>query len=146
MAYTIEALMADAVTTVETVAAFKSVSYPPPPTWPAFGPFAYLDYGGCEIEQGSDEVTTHTILIHVLMPMRGDFAATAGEYAAVLTNARAAHRAFYTNVVIAGEAALASPGAISKPEIVEYSGVRCVRATLTLQCVTAEDVGSLVSD
>lgn len=146
MPYTFEDLMADAKATVETVTEIKKVDYPPPLTGPTFGPVAYLEYGGCEIEQGSDEVSIHTIEISVLVPMRGNYAATAGEYATVLANALAIHRAFYANTIIAGEAAIASPGRITKPDMVQYGEVRCVRCQLVMQCVTAEDVASQVSD
>lgn len=151
MSYTIAAIMDDCKTTVETLVGngqldVKAVHYPPPLTWPAFGPFVQIEYGGAEIEQGSDEVTIHTIEFWCLMPLKGNAAAINGEYAQVISIAHQIHRAFITNVLIGADddAAVASNGIIGKPDYVGMGEVRCIRCMYTLHCVTSEEVAATV--
>lgn len=146
MSYTISQLCTDAAETAEGVTGLKLVAWPPPDKLPAFGPYAYLEYGGAVIEQASDEVVTHTLTFTVLMPMKGNFAALNGEYVQVVETALLIHRAFYANTIIAGEAALASNATISKPDLYQFMETRHVRCILTIECVTSEDVASQVSD
>lgn len=143
MAYTIEGLMEDAQATVATVTALKRVDYPPPATSYPNGLWAYLEYGGAQIEQASEEITIHTIEIHCLKPTSGSLGT---DYAAVVSAALAVHRAFYANTVIDGEAALSSQATISKPDIISYAETTNVRCTLTLLCTTGEEVSHLVTD
>lgn len=145
MSWTVETLLADAVGTAAAVSGMTVFTMGLPDKAQAFGPWGFLEYGGAEIEQASDEVITHTLLFHCLMPTRGNLPAL-GEYATVLQTARLVHRAFYANVMIGNdEAATASYASISKPDIWIYGGVQNVRATLTMQCVTSEDVSALLS-
>lgn len=150
MSYAIADVLADCKTTVETLVGngagqVRAVHYPPPLSWPAFGPFVQIEYAGGEIEQGSDEVTMHTIEFWALMPMKGNLAATEGEYAAVISVAQQIHRAFIGNIIIGGEATVASSGIIAKPDYVGMGEVRCVRCIYTLHCVTSEDVSALTA-
>ena len=146
MVWSVETLLADAAATVAKVVAIKRVDWPPPETSYPDDVWAYLEWGPALIEQASDEVIEHTITITVCRPMRGNLSsATSGEYGAVISAVVAVHREFYKNTIIGGAtdgAALASPGTMSKPFLLTYGEVRNVACTLTLQCVTAEEVSA----
>ena len=144
--FTIDGLLNDVKTTVGTVTEIKRVSWPPPETAYPNDLWAYLEWGPVNIEQASLEVGVHTITITVCKPMRGNLAASTGEYASVVSAALAVHRAFYSNTVIDGEAALSSPVVISKPLLLTYAEARQVACTVTLQCTTGEEVSHLVTD
>jgi len=147
MPWSVAGLMADMVATVKTVTDFDDrVSWMPPETSYTFGPWAYMEYGPAAIEQASDEVIEHTIEIHVCVPMVGNFDGDYGEYAQVVDLVVDVHRAFYSNIMVNGEAAIGSPGTINKPDMVQYGETRNLRCTLTMQLTTAEDLSALVSD
>lgn len=147
MAWTVKNLMTDMVVTVKTVTDFDDrVFWMPPETGFNSGPWAYLEYGPAEIEQGSDEVITHTVEVNCMVPMVGNFDGDYGEYAQAVDLAVDVHRAFYTNVMVNGEAAIGSPGTIAKPDMMQYGEVRCLRCKLTMMLTTAEDAGSQVTD
>jgi hypothetical protein len=152
MAYTstlINDLMDDVKTTVETVAVLADATfYPVPAQSQGDGVWAYIEYGPATIEQASDEVIVHQFEINVMVPLKGNYdldATSGGAQTLCLQTAFAIHRAFYTNVMVAGEAAVATPGTISKPFFAQFGEVRNIGCTLTMQIVTSEDVSALVS-
>ena len=147
MSWTVKNLMADMVTTVKTVTDFADrVSWMPPETSYTSGPWVYMEYGPAAIEQASDEVIEHTIEIHVCVPMVGNFDGDYGEYAQAVDLVVDIHRAFYTNIMVNGEAAIGSPGTINKPDMIQYGETKMVRCTLTMVIVTSESLAGQMSD
>lgn len=147
MSWTVKNLLSDMVTTIKTVTDFADrVTWMPPETGYTSGPWVYLEYGPAEIEQASDEVIAHSVDINVCVPLVGKFEGDYGVYAQAVDLAVDIHRAFYTNIMVNGEAAIGSPATINKPDMLEYGETRQLRCKLTMLIVTSEDLSGQMSD